>query len=122
MGGQAKQRTHRYAQNAGNPKRCRAGAQIGNKAADEFEQTYGCSLTVFVDVVFGPEQKRPTGPAPAAHTKVDRSAKRFKSLGSPKLTRSVIQRYLGLLKTYRADLLPAEAQNPSNVIPFNSKQ
>ena len=93
----------------------------GLKLLDAFARTHGCSLTEFIDVVFGPDKKRPTGPAPSAHTKIDRSARRFKALGHRKLTPSVITRYVGLLRTYRAELLPAEERPPTNVVPLRPK-
>ena len=91
------------------------------KLIDAFETSYGCSLVQFVEIAFSPDKKGRTGPTPLPHTKTDRSVRRFKALGYPKLTPSVVSKYAGLLKRYRANLLPVGERLSASVVPFRPK-
>ena len=97
-------------------------AEEALRLIDAFETSYGCSLAKFVEIAFSPDKKCRTGPAPSPHTKTDRSARRFKALGYPKLTPSVVSRFAGLLKRYRPNLLPMEERPSAKVVPFQTKK
>ncbi len=97
-------------------------AEEASKLIDAFETSFGCSLAQFVEIAFSADKKGRTGPVPSPHTKTDRSARRFKALGYPKLTPSVVTKYAGLLKRYRPDLLPLEERPSGKVVPFQPKK
>ena len=97
-------------------------AEEALKLIDAFEQSYGCPLAQFVEIAFSPDKKGRTGPAPSPHTKAERSARRFKALGYPSLTPSVVSKYAGLLKRYRPNILPMEERPPAKVVPFQPKK
>lgn len=97
-------------------------AEQAGKLLYAFETTYGCSLERFAEVAFAPDEKPKSGPLPSPHTKAERSARRFKALGLPKLTPSVVRQYVDILQRYRTHLIPAKSHSAGNVLPFGEKK
>jgi hypothetical protein len=93
-----------------------------SKLLDAFENTFKCPLSRFVEVAFAPDVKPRSGPCPSPHTKPERSARRFKALGHPVLTPSVVRLYVGLIHKYRPHLLPPSEASSANVLPFTPKK